>query len=69
VLRYRVGAKTTRDLEVVEAELRRLLEAMSDRPLRLDPRSGTANGDVAPVLDLAIDAGYRDVRFMAAPRN
>jgi hypothetical protein len=38
-----------------------------ERPATIDARAGTVYGDVVPVLDVAISAGFEEITFMGAP--
>jgi biopolymer transport protein ExbD len=61
---YQIGPRKFRDLEDLEKRLHELHKADDKRPSTIDSRAGTIYGDVVPVLDAAIRAGFRDITFV-----
>ncbi|MEM7306521.1 MAG: biopolymer transporter ExbD [Planctomycetota bacterium] len=61
---YQIGPKKITDLKSLERRLKDLYEADEERPATIDSRPGTTYGDVVPVLDAAIFAGYTDITFV-----
>lgn len=64
-LAYGVGARTTASLPELRGWLEGLRSADPERALALDAGPGTLHGDVVPVLDAAVLAGFSSVRFVA----
>lgn len=62
-LEYRVGATRTQSLDEAVESIRRHFDAAPDRRVTLDPKEGTTNRDVVPVLDALLDIGFTDVTF------
>ena len=69
VIAYQIGPKRTTDLEVLQDRLEELFKADDERPATIDSRPGTTYGDVVPVLDAAIFAGYTDITFVGEYKN
>ena len=69
VIEYQIGPKRTTDLEVLQDRLEELYKADDERPATIDSRPGTTYGDVVPVLDAAIFAGYTDITFVGEYKN
>lgn len=67
VIEYSVGPVKTRDLAELERRLKTLRAKDPERPATIDARAGTVYGDVVPVLDVAIAAGFEEITFMGAP--
>lgn len=64
-LSYRVGPRASRELDDVASWLARLARDSADRRLVLDPGQGTVYADVVPLLDLAHEAGFESLTFVA----
>ncbi len=63
-LRYQVGPRSTSEIDELAKSLRRMIDADPERPATIDSRPGTVYGDIVPVLDVAVDAGYQDITFV-----
>ena len=61
---YKIGPRTFKDLGELEDRLKDLFEADDERPATIDSRAGTTYGDVVPVLDAAILAGFTNITFV-----
>jgi biopolymer transport protein ExbD len=61
---YSIGPKSTKSLDEVKRRLRDLYNQDPERPATIDPFPGTVYDDVIRVLDVAIEAGYRDITFV-----
>ena len=64
VLEYSIGPKTFKDLDKVQERLKELFKADKERPATIDCREGSVYGDMVPILDAAIEVGYRDITFV-----
>lgn len=64
---YSIGPRRVEDLEALESHLERLHRADPERKATIAPLSGTVYGDVVPVLDMAIQAGFTDITFVGEP--
>lgn len=64
-LAYAVGPRQSRSLADVERWLAELVRASEERKLVVDPREGTLYDDVVPLLDLAHEAGFDGLTFVA----
>ena len=60
---YTLGPRRTGDLEELTGWMRNLWRKDPAAPLHLRARGGTVYGDVVPVLDAAVAAGFASVRF------
>ena len=67
VLEYSVGAFKTNDLDEIGERLSRIYRDRNDEaPATIDARPGTCYGDVVPLLDKAVEAGFTDITFVGA---
>ena len=66
-LSYAIGPRRMADLDAVRRQLGSLRAQDPDYRLSLDPGPGAVHGDVLPVLDAAIEAGFTKVSFGAIP--
>ena len=67
VLEYSVGSTKTTDLDELGKRLAKIYKDRDDEaPATIDARPGTCYGDVVPLLDKAIDAGFTDITFVGA---
>jgi len=64
VLEYQIGPRRTKKLETVEEWLRDFYKKDSEAPATIDCRPGTVYGDMVPVLDAALDAGFESITFV-----
>mgnify|MGYP003630315869 CR=1 FL=1 len=68
VLEYAVMGFRTTSLDEAGQRLAAIRELRSafedDIPLTLDPREGLVYGDVTPLLDTALEAGFEDITFV-----
>ncbi len=64
VLEFRIGPRSTSNLDELEKRLRKLHKDDDERPATIDPRKGTVYEDVVGVLDRAINAGFEDITFV-----
>ena len=64
-VRYWVGPRSYADLEAVEKRLTELHRADPERPLSIRPATGVVMGDIVPLLDASVRAGFTDVSFRA----
>ena len=70
-VRYVIGTQNYHDLETLEKALKRIKDGRDARgdekvPAVLQPYGMTIMGDVIPVLDRAVAAGFRDITFGGA---
>ena len=65
-LQYTVGTLEFRDLHRLGAWLRQRKAGSQELPIVLDPSIHTILGDVVPVLDQAVQAGFGEVQFSGA---
>ena len=70
-LRYVIGTQNYYDLDNLEKALKRIKDGRDARgdekvPAVLQPYGMTIMGDVIPVLDRAVAAGFRDITFGGA---
>jgi biopolymer transport protein ExbD len=63
-LSYQIGPRKTADIHEVDKVLVRLFREDPERKSTIDCRSGTVYADMIPVLDSAVDAGFRDITFI-----
>ena len=63
-LRYQIGPRKTEDLETITRWLREYYKKDPEAPSTIDCRPGTVYGDMVPVLDSAVDAGFTDITFV-----
>lgn len=63
-LDYQIGPRKFTDVDKLGERLEDLHEADDERPATIDSRAGTIYGDVVPVLDAAILAGFTDITFV-----
>jgi len=66
-LSYTLGPRRMADLDALRGHLAGLLARDPEYRLSLDAGPGTVHGDVLPVLDAAIDAGFTNVSIGAVP--
>lgn len=67
VLEYSVGSTKTTNLDEIGKRLAKIFKDRDDgAPATIDARPGTCYGDVVPLLDKAIDAGFTDITFIGA---
>lgn len=64
VLDYSVGGLRVADLDELRAEMEVLYGVDPAAGMRLQPGSGVVYGDVVPVLDACIRAGFTDIAFV-----
>ncbi|MFT7679954.1 MAG: biopolymer transport protein ExbD [Planctomycetota bacterium] len=71
VLEYSVGSTKTTNLDEITKRLTKIYKDRDDEaPATIDARPGTCYGDVVPLLDAAINAGFTDITFVGAyPEN
>lgn len=71
VLEYSVGSTKTTDLIEIGDRLAKIFKDRDDdAPATIDARPGTCYGDVVPLLDAAVAAGFEDITFVGAyPEN
>ena len=63
-LSYQIGPIKFSDLGKLEDRLEVIREGDPERPATIDARKGTIYGDVVPVLDAAINAGFEEITFV-----
>ena len=63
-LRYQVGPRKTDDLATVTRWMREFFQKDPEAPVTLDCRPGSVYGDMVPVLDATVDAGFTDITFV-----
>jgi len=61
---YHIGPRQTNDIADLGSQLAKLYRSDSERPATIAAYPGTVYGDVVPVLDQAIAAGYQDITFI-----
>jgi len=66
VITYRIGSKKTTDLEEVRSMLRAFYAQDPTRPTTIDPRQGVITSDVVGLLDVALEVGFTDLRFVGS---
>lgn len=65
-LAYSIGPIKFRDLDALSARLKNIYKSDSERPATIDCRQKTVYGDMVPVLDAAVEAGYEDITFVGS---
>ena len=63
-LSYAVGPRKTEDVDQLGKWLKDFYKKDPERPSTIDCRPGTVYGDMVPVLDAAVDAGFTDITFI-----
>ena len=67
VMEFSVGSTKTTDLSEIGDRLAKIFRDRDDEaPATIDARPGTVYGDVVPLLDAAVDAGFTDITFVGA---
>ena len=66
---YQIGPEKTSDLKKVAKRLVDLKGQDAKRPVTIDCRAGVVYGDMVPVLDSAIDAGFEEITFVGEYTN
>ena len=61
---YYVGPRQARDLDDLLERLQTLYRSDPERPTTIAPFPGTVYGDIVPVLDRTIEAGFQDITFV-----
>jgi len=61
---YSIGPRKTKKLTEIGKWLGDLYKQNPERPSTIDCRPGTVYGDMVPVLDAAVDAGFTDITFV-----
>lgn len=61
---YFLGPRKMASLQDLGEQLKKLYRSDPERPATIAPLPGTVYGDVVPVLDRAIEAGYTDITFV-----
>ena len=61
---YHVGPRRAKNLDDLLDKLTSMYKADPERPTTIAPYPGTVYGDVVPVLDRAIEAGFTDITFV-----
>ncbi len=61
---YAVGPRKVKDLAELKERLIALYKASPESPATIAPYPGTVYGDIVPVLDRAIEAGFTDITFV-----
>jgi biopolymer transport protein ExbD len=61
---YQIGPEKTDDIIKVAKRLKDLFGQDEERPVTIDCRAGVVYGDMVPVLDVAIDAGFTEITFV-----
>ncbi len=69
VIDYQIGPRKTNKIDEVQDRLEELYKADPERPATIDSRPGTCYGDVVPVLDAAVLAGFTDITFVGEYKN
>ena len=67
-VRYTIGNQRFTELGPLQKQLTKIKDARDDdkAPAVLQPNAGCITGDVIPVLDAAVAAGFRDITFGGA---
>ncbi len=63
-LRYQIGPRKTEDIDTIGRWLRDFYRKDSEAPATIDCRPGSVYGDMVPVLDAAVEAGFTDITFV-----
>lgn len=63
-LTYQIGPRKTKDLDQITAWLKEFFAKDPEAPSTIDCRPGTVYGDMVPVLDAAVDAGFTSITFV-----
>jgi biopolymer transport protein ExbD len=63
-LSYQIGPRKTANLGELKKILDELFRQDPERKSTIDCRPGTVYADMIPVLDAAVDAGFRDITFV-----
>lgn len=66
VVRYSIGPRKTVELSELRDRLEELRRASGERSATIDARRGVVYGEVAGVVDAALDAGYERVLFVGS---
>ena len=61
---FHIGPRKTEDVEDLGRRLAVLYQKDPERPATIGAYPGTVYGDVVPVLDKAIEAGFTDITFI-----
>jgi len=63
-LTYSIGPRKTGKIDDIAKWLKDFYRKDPERPSTIDCRPGTVYGDMVPVLDAAVDAGFTDITFI-----
>lgn len=66
VIEYSVGPFKTTKVGELLSRLKALRKQDEERPATIDAMPGTVYGDVVPVLDAALEAGFEEITFVGA---
>lgn len=61
---YSIGPRKTDEVDKIGKWLEDLFKKDPERPSTIDCRPGTVYGDMVPVLDAAVEAGFTDITFI-----
>ena len=61
---YSIGPRKTEKVSDIAKWLKDFYRKDPERPSTIDCRPGTVYGDMVPVLDAAVDAGFTDITFI-----
>lgn len=68
-LLYQIGPRKTRQLDEIQRWLEDYFRRDPEAPATIDCRPGTVYGDMVPVLDAAIAAGFTEITFVGEYKN
>ena len=63
-LRYQIGPRKTEEIDTVARWLLDFYRKDPKSPATIDCRPGSVYGDMVPVLDAAVEAGFTDITFV-----
>ena len=63
-LTYSIGPRKTEKISDIAKWLKDFYRKDPERPSTIDCRPGTVYGDMVPILDAAVDAGFTDITFI-----
>ena len=66
---YTLGPRKTTDLKELTKWLKDFFRKDEEAPCTIDCRPGSVYGDMVPVLDAAIDAGFENITFVGEYKN
>jgi len=62
---YQIGPRKTKKLEEIGKWMKEFYRKDPESPTTIDCRPGTVYGDMVPVLDMTVEAGFDQITFIA----